>query len=315
MRREKALAGFAVVLLALLVGGCPPPSARRGGLAATAPTVGMMSVERLAGRLGMCVVETDAVHVEFADFEDAVLIRATQPPTATINGLKEVPIEGLQVWQGRFFVAKSLEGTLREVLNKPVAGSTKPTVMAPLQDLSRTKVMLDPGHGGRDPGTRSARGYQEKAHNLAVAERVGAILARQGVQVVWTRRDDRFVELDARVRQANYVNPTLFVSIHADHARDHSVQGFTLYVARGASKKTWAAAHSLRRAMSQMSVKSRGIRKANFRVLKYTRCPAVLIEAGYMSNPYEAVRLASAQGQKALAESIAAGIIEFLRQS
>jgi len=67
--------------------------------------------------------------------------------------------------------------------------------------------------------------------------------------------------------------------------------------------------------MSKMSVKSRGIRKANFRVLKYTRCPAVLIEAGYMSNPYEAVRLASAQGQKALAESIAAGIIEFLRQS
>ena len=287
----------------------------RGRLTPTTPPTGMISAQRLAGRLGMHIIETGLDHVEFADFENNVVITAGPHPHATINGFQKVPITALHAYQGMFYVPPTLENTLRDILHKPVASPRPDPKITPLYDLSDATVMIDPGHGGRDPGTQSARGYHEKQHNLAVARRLGAILTAAGVNVVSTRQNDHFVDLESRVRQANRLNPTLFVSIHADHARNHSVRGFTVYVARAASKRSWAAAHCIRRAMALTDVKSRGIRKANFHVLQDTRCPAVLVETGYLSNPHEAVRLANTDEQNHIAQSIADGIIDFLRQS
>jgi len=92
------------------------------------------------------------------------------------------------------------------------------------------KVVLDPGHGGKDPGAIGPRGVREKEVNLGVALELARILRSRGVEVVLTRSTDVFIPLEERSRIANREQPDLFISIHADAARGSSAAGSTAYV-------------------------------------------------------------------------------------
>jgi N-acetylmuramoyl-L-alanine amidase len=92
------------------------------------------------------------------------------------------------------------------------------------------RVVLDPGHGGRDVGAVGPAGVREKDVTLDVAHRVAPILAAQGVQVVLTRDDDRFVSLEERTARANAVAADLFVSIHCNASEGHGRRGIETYV-------------------------------------------------------------------------------------
>lgn len=96
--------------------------------------------------------------------------------------------------------------------------------------LSIRKVVIDAGHGGKDEGAVGPGGVKEKDVNLAIARRVGAALeARLGVEVVYTRTDDRFISLEQRARIANKHRADLFVSVHANAHRKHRVHGIETY--------------------------------------------------------------------------------------
>jgi len=92
------------------------------------------------------------------------------------------------------------------------------------------KVLLDPGHGGKDPGAIGPTGLREKDVNLDVARRLARLLRRRGMEVVLTRTADVFVPLAERSRIANREQPDLFISIHADAAPRASAAGATSYV-------------------------------------------------------------------------------------
>ena len=92
------------------------------------------------------------------------------------------------------------------------------------------RVALDPGHGGSDPGAIGPAGVKEKDVTLAIAKRVAPTLARDGVQVVLTRDEDRFVSLEERTARANAFNADLFVSIHCNAAENHAKRGVETYV-------------------------------------------------------------------------------------
>jgi N-acetylmuramoyl-L-alanine amidase len=92
------------------------------------------------------------------------------------------------------------------------------------------RVVIDPGHGGTDPGALGPTGLKEKDVTLAVAHKVAPILARLGVQVALTRDDDRFVTLEERTARANAFGADLFVSVHCNAAENKGRHGIETYV-------------------------------------------------------------------------------------
>ena len=93
-----------------------------------------------------------------------------------------------------------------------------------------SRVVLDPGHGGKDTGAVGPSGVREKDVTLDVAHRVAPVLAAQGIQVVLTRDDDRFVSLEERTARANGFNADLFVSIHCNASESKGRRGVETYV-------------------------------------------------------------------------------------
>ena len=134
-----------------------------------------------------------------------------------------------------------------------------------------------------------------------------------GVDVILTRRSDKFIDLNERAEVANRARADVFVSIHADSSPNTRAYGFTVYVARQASRNSLILARAIERRLRDTGVVSRGVRKANYRVLVRTACPAVLVELGYLSNVSEAAKLLQKDYRRNLASAISEGIVDYLQ--
>lgn len=197
---------------------------------------------------------------------------------------------------------------------EPVA-SPEPTpgkIVQPVTPPSLKTVVVDAGHGGRDPGALGVGPLPEKTVNLSVAMRLARLLAASGIDVVTTRATDRFIPLDGRSEIAEHSHADLFVSIHADSAPNSQVTGATVYIARDAAPQSRRAADCIVGALERAGIECRGIRRAGFRVLVGHSRPAVLVECGYLSNYFEAHRLSQPAHQARLAAAIAEGITHHL---
>lgn len=173
-------------------------------------------------------------------------------------------------------------------------------------------VVIDPGHGGADPGAVGIGGLQEKSIVLDVATQVHNLLRRQGINAVLTRTSDREVDLPPRVAKAEGLNADVFVSIHANAISRNrpDINGLeTYYYATG--YRLAKSIHSSIR--STGSVADRGIRQARFYVLRKSSMPAVLVELGFTTGQIDAAKLKTAAHRKRLAEAIARGITTYLR--
>jgi N-acetylmuramoyl-L-alanine amidase len=118
------------------------------------------------------------------------------------------------------------------VESTPGLGLPFPDPPQPAQPRAKsfTTIVIDPGHGGRDPGARGHRGTEEKDVTLKVALKLRDLLNRQpGVRVLMTRERDRFVELEDRAKFANEQEADLFISIHVNSHPQHSVKGIEIY--------------------------------------------------------------------------------------
>lgn len=171
------------------------------------------------------------------------------------------------------------------------------------------QVVLDPGHGGEDPGA-VVGDAQEKDINLAVALLVREQLAEQeGVAVQMTREEDVYPSLTDRADFANQAKADLFVSIHANSLEDDSYAGiFTFYHPDKRSSRT--PAEKIQAAVTAASGGlDRGVRSEDYAVLRETDMPAVLVETGFMTCPEELALLLDAGYQELLAQGIAQGIL------
>ncbi|NET53492.1 MAG: N-acetylmuramoyl-L-alanine amidase, partial [Merismopedia sp. SIO2A8] len=179
---------------------------------------------------------------------------------------------------------------------------------------SRLVVMLDPGHGGKDPGAIGIGGLQEKNVILPISRRVAQILERNGVQVVLTRSSDYFVSLSGRVQMAERANADLFVSIHANaiNMSRPDVNGLETYYYQTGSSLARTIHNSVLR---RFNMRNRGVRRARFYVLRRTSMPAALVEVGFVTGREDAPRLASPAFQNQMAEAIAEGILQYVRSS
>ena len=117
------------------------------------------------------------------------------------------------------------------------------TNFQPIMPLASTAVlaktvMIDPGHGGSDPGAISCLGYYEKDLNLQVAKKLSDALETAGWKVVMTRKIDMDVSLSERVALSNVENPYIFISIHADSWTTPEPTGCSIFVSTSASEKS-----------------------------------------------------------------------------
>ncbi len=178
-----------------------------------------------------------------------------------------------------------------------------------VKDTSRTFtcVVIDAGHGGHDNGTTSRWGGREKDNTLDTAMRLQPRLESAGFHTVMTRRDDTFIPLDERASISNRQDNTIFVSIHFNDSPKRAIHGTEVYYHSRCSARI--AQNILNQITAMPGTVNRGIRTANFRVLRKAEYPAVLVECGYLSNPGEGSRCASGAWHDRLAEAIARGII------
>jgi N-acetylmuramoyl-L-alanine amidase len=175
-------------------------------------------------------------------------------------------------------------------------------------------VVVDPGHGGPDPGAIGIRGIQEKEIVLDISRQVASLLEQQGIQAVLTREDDRDLDLEPRVQLAKQVNAALFVSIHAN-AIDLSrpdINGLeTYYYDTGL-----ALAQTIHASILQATgMPDRRVRQARFYVLRKTSMPSVLVETGFVTGRDDAARLSSPAFRTQMATAIVRGIVQYIQRS
>lgn len=197
------------------------------------------------------------------------------------------------------------------------------------------RIWIDAGHGGKDRGTHNdPLALSEKHLTLDVALRLEKILTAQGFDVIQTRREDVYIELAERGELSR--DSDLLVSIHFNAAGNPDAHGTETYVLTPAGQRStgdhkqrtvdelaaepgnqtdaWNAilGYQVHDALvGDLGTLDRGLKRARFVVLRLTTVPAVLIEAGFLSNDEEATRIASASRRGEIAESIANGIVAY----
>ena len=248
---------------------------------------------------------------------------------------------------GDAVVGEAREGALTVALPDAVADVAISQARVP----GRPIVLIDPGHGGRDPGAPAVSGGQvEKTLTLATATELRDLLVERGrVRVAMTRTDDRYLTLEQRAAIARRIGASLYLSIHMDSAANPLAKGVTVYslsdVASSAEAARFAGIENrvsdplssdgdgsvralladlaLRGQMEQSAdlaerlvrhtagsvvLRPRPHQFAAFHVLRRAGVPAVLVEAGYISNADDEVRLSTPQGRAPLVRALAQAV-------
>ena len=179
-------------------------------------------------------------------------------------------------------------------------------------------IVLDPGHGGSDPGAIGPTGLQEKQVTLPIAEYLKSILEAKGAKVILTRTTDVDVygphasgvdELQARVNVANGNQADAFISIHINSFSNPNVGGIATYYFDG-SDQSKKLASSVQEQIAEHSGFNgdRGIQPGNLYVLRHSLMPYILVELGFISNPKEEGHLKESETQKDFANELAKGL-------
>lgn len=237
-----------------------------------------------------------------------VKLRQDDPQTVSIVAF---PASGVQLGELSQPSIQSLILQLRRSGFQTIPSPT-PRPTFPRVPNGRQVVIIDPGHGGPDPGAVGIGGIQEKEIVLDISNRISAILEQQGVSTVLTRTSDIDLDLAPRVELADRVRATVFVSIHANAitmARP-DVNGLeTYYYDSGYDLARMIHASVLQTA----PIRDRGVRSARFYVLRKSSMPSVLVETGFVTGAEDAANLANSAHRQRMAEGIARGILQYIR--
>jgi N-acetylmuramoyl-L-alanine amidase len=203
---------------------------------------------------------------------------------------------------------------------------------------NKKKIVLDPGHGGIDPGAIGNNGAYEKMIVLSLAKVVKSILEKNDFVVYLTRENDVYIDLKQRAIFANTKGADLFISIHLNSFEDFSVQGTELYYYNWseenykirlnrlygtltdtaikskieqkllASNQSRRYAENIRDSLVKYGMSVRKVIADDFAVIAYTEMPSLLVECGYISNPTFEKEIQKPEVMTRFAENIAKAI-------
>jgi N-acetylmuramoyl-L-alanine amidase len=284
-------------------GGCAPDKLNSGGPRGIINTPrGALAASEMGDRLGLTMQRDSAHSVTMGNRFNSVVLFADPGGVAYVNGRPVGAKGGLESIGGTIYVPQTLERAIRQALR--ITKKTAPPVKRPQPvrrrlpssrkpELKYGPVVIDAGHGGRDPGA-GYYGYREKDIVLDVALMLVEKLKASGVDARLTRSNDTFIELNDRAAMAHKVGAKLFVSLHCDAAPNLRARGFTIYAPKNRMRQTSSFASAMEKSMLR------------------TSCPALLVEMGYLSNKYDARLLNSSSQQRAISGAIANAVTRYL---
>ena len=199
---------------------------------------------------------------------------------------------------------------------KKKARPLKPVRLAPIVSektlsLKGKKIILDPGHGGEDPGAFTSDGQPEKILTLQTARETARLLREEGAIVYLTRDEDRRSNLQDVAEFANKTGADIFISIHYNSIDNSNISGTETYYYNPISRNFAAIMHEA--IVRGIKRKDHGMHRTPFYVVKNTNVPSVLLEPVYISNPEESYLAKAASFQQELAESILKGVKSYFR--
>ncbi len=175
--------------------------------------------------------------------------------------------------------------------------------------LEETLILIDPGHGGQDPGAIGPGGSQEKDANLDIALRLKSLLPNSAL----TREGDYYVSLQQRVESASQMGAGIFISIHNNALPGGKGSGTETYYYR---EDSFLLAQYIHTALiRKLGLPDGGVKRRGFYVIKNAPCPAILIEGAYISNPQEEKLLATEEFRQKIAEAIVEGLKAFAKEA
>jgi len=289
-------------------------------------------------------IQNKNTYIKFAEGSNILLINdkieKMQAPAVLYRGALMVPVSFVQIR-----MMPKIEGVY--------AVSAPKTIKKGKYLLG--KVVIDAGHGGKDPGALGKCGLVEKDVTLDIAKRLKEKLEQEGFDAYTTRSSDKFIALTKRAEIANSCNTDFFVSIHVNAAKIKNAKGFEVYYLSEAADEAaeriaqeenaslkfeqgsykvnsgnnlegilWdlvstenraesiqLANHISTEAKKLLWVHQRGVKSANFYVLKGARMPAILVEVGFITNREEEEKLKDPDYRDRVAEAIARGILNY----
>ena len=181
------------------------------------------------------------------------------------------------------------------------------------QGIEHAKIVIDPGHGGDDPGAVVTFSEKHEAdHTLTTALLLKKELENLGATVILTRESDKSVSLENRAQLSNREQANAFISLHFDSGPNANASGTTGYYFASTSENL---AQTVNKYISRnLTLKSQGTKFQNFLVLRDNKQPSILFELGYLNNPDDNKLIESTEYQENIAKSIASALKEYFQQ-
>lgn len=181
------------------------------------------------------------------------------------------------------------------------------------QGIEHAKIVIDPGHGGDDPGAVVTFSEKHEAdHTLTTALLLKKELENLGATVILTRESDKSVSLENRAQLSNREKANAFISLHFDSGPNSNASGTTGYYFTSTSENL---AQTVNKYIARnLTLKSQGTKFQNFLVLRENKQPSILLELGYLNNPDDNKLIDSTEYQENIAKSIASALKEYFQQ-
>ena len=174
------------------------------------------------------------------------------------------------------------------------------------------KIGIDPGHGGRDPGAIGPTRLYEKDVTLGISLELGRLLKAAGLEPVFTRTDDRTVELVTRSALLNNQKCGLAISVHINSAGNQQANYISIFIQSQGGQAEQLAKKVQNELVQATGWPDGGVRVANLHMTRETKMPAILVECGFISNPEQEKQLRQPEFQKKMAQAIADGVLAYL---
>jgi N-acetylmuramoyl-L-alanine amidase len=216
-----------------------------------------------------------------------------------------------------FFLLSTLTGGSPGQSSPPTGGSpasppAKGAPQNPNGPLKGRTIVIDPGHGGQDPGAVGYSGKTYEKYNvLWIALDLRQMLEEAGAKVIMTRSSDVYLTLASRVNLANRSGADIYISIHNDANRNTGIHGTTTYFYTWQSQKLGQDIQ--RELVGILGSRDVGVRRQPFYVIRYTQMPSVLVEVGFMTHPSEEKLLVDPAYRVKAARGIYNGILRYFR--
>lgn len=235
--------------------------------------------------------------------------------STTITSLKQKDKLKVLGSKGEYYQVRTNNNITGFVASKYVTTEIPPDnshIVRP-DELSKATIVIDPGHGGNDPGANANDNvHVEKTYSLAFANSLKERLEQKGAKVIMSRNDDSFISLEDRVKLTNKTKPNAFISIHIDSSqRPNEASGMTTYYY--SEKKDLKLAKALAAQFNDLKIPNRETAFGDFQVLRDSFYPGVLIEIGYINNDSDYEQISSSKYRAKVCDKIIDGLENYFK--